>query len=78
MSYNTLKIGDDHYQIVVPFEATYELGVMTFTAEGEMKVVPLCEHCGNFRLEPIVLYSVDELISAGWIKKKEDQANARN
>ena len=52
--------------------ATYRLQFnRSFTFVDAMKVVPLCDHCGNFRLEPVVLHTVDELISSGWIKKKD-------
>ena len=71
MNYGTLLIGDEAYVVMVEFESSYGNGVTSFTSPDAMKVVPLCDHCGNFRLEPVVLHTVDELISSGWIKKKD-------
>lgn len=71
MEYGTLIVEDVEYRVMLPFDTTFDERGTRFTAEGQMRAVILCEHCKNFRLEPIELYTVDELISCGWIKKKE-------
>jgi hypothetical protein len=72
MSYGTVVIGDTEYETVIPFEAYYDGSseTVSYTSEEAKRVVILCEHCRNFRLEPIVLTSIEELVQLGWIKEK--------
>lgn len=71
MSYGTVVMGDVEYETVIPFEALFDGEKTSFMAEGQNRVTILCQHCKNFRLDPIVLSSVEELVRFGWIKKKE-------
>lgn len=73
MAYGTVVFGDTEYLTIVPFEAEFEGNTNTvkYIAEGQNRVVILCKHCQNFRLEPIVLTSVDELVRYNWITPKE-------
>lgn len=73
MAYGTVVMGDTEYETVVPFEAHWDgdSNAVTYRAPGQDRIVVICEHCGNCRLEPIVLSSVTELLNYGWIKQKE-------
>lgn len=70
MSYGTVVIGDVEYETIIPFEAMFDGEKTSFMAEGQNRVTILCEHCRNFRLDPIVLTSFEELEQFGWIKRK--------
>jgi hypothetical protein len=77
MSNLTVVHGDDKYEVLVPFDMYYDgdTEIRSFTSKRQMRVVILCKHCKNFRLEPYVCYSWDEMVEQGWVVKVPKEAN---
>lgn len=59
--------GRDYECGPVEFETVFDNGEGSFVSVETIKVVKLCDHCGNFRLEKEVLHTVDELVEKGWL-----------
>jgi hypothetical protein len=70
--YMTIVFGDTQYDQLVPLMCEFDGATQqtTYTSPEKMKAEILCEHCKNFRLVPVELHSVEDLIFEGWIRKK--------